>query len=235
MPRKRKAHGRDKKTCTNEEVAQISVVVNTAVDEPDKEDIAAAPTTDQRRTLALFLDFKEMFLQGEALRRMLHYFTCNCSACDQDNLTDVALKMLCTPLDMRLTKVGLNPFKDNYMFTLPYSEMTNDQKSFICKSVTKDIAFSRSVSMLANMNGGVCMRLHTQQNENVFMPQELLMRALVDCFLLDVTSHTPHTRWLIFTIVLQRIMSQTQLERSVVQRVSEYALQLRHDMSSHVA
>ena len=78
------------------------------------------------------------------------------------------------------------------------------------------------------------MCLNTADKDNVFMPEEMLMRALVECILMDVVSHTVHTRWLIFTIVLQRVMSKTQLERSAVQRISAYAIQLRNEMSNHV-
>jgi hypothetical protein len=214
MPRKRKG--------------KVSVKVKNKQPDTVPDDERTQYNTDDQQTLALFIEFQTMFLEGEALRRMLHYFSCSCSECDQDNLTDVTLKMMCTPLDLRLTKVGLNPFKDNYMYTLPYSEMTKVQKNLICESVTKDIAFSRSVDVLANMNGGVCMRLKKHDKATVFIPQERLLRALADCVILDVVSHTAHTRWLIFTIVLQRVMSKTQLERSAVERVSVYAVNLRN-------
>ena len=229
MPAKRKAKSRAK----NQVKTESPEKQETEELKQETEEVKCAKSIDQQRTLSLFVGFQETFLQGEALRRMLHYFSCNCSECDQDNLTDIMLKMLCTPIDITLTKIGLNAFKDNYMLTLPYSEMTKQQKSFLCESVTKDIAFSRSVSVMANMNGGVCMRLYQIDKETVFIQQEILMRALVDCVLLDVVSHNVHTRWLIFTIVLQRIMSKTQLERSAVQRISDYALQLRNDTTNH--
>ena len=103
MPVKRKAKSRAKNKVKTESPEKQE----TEELKQETEEVKCAKSIDQQRTLSLFVGFQETFLQGEALRRMLHYFSCNCSECDQDNLTDIMLKMLCTPIDITLTKIGL--------------------------------------------------------------------------------------------------------------------------------
>lgn len=109
--------------------------------------------TDMRQTPKLFHvsfqkmeEFTRLFFQGEPLQRM---FSCLCNNLNrgmQYKICNVICSMLKTTICIRLTPVGLAPFRNDITMIMPYSMMDSRQLDFL-ERIISTASFDRHSSM----------------------------------------------------------------------------------------
>lgn len=88
-------------------------------------------------------EYVRLFFTGEALQRMFA-FVCNSSSRDvQYKISNVITSMLKTTLCIRLTPVGLAPFRNDITMVLPYSMMDRAQLDFL-DNITQQVTLNGS-------------------------------------------------------------------------------------------
>ena len=88
-------------------------------------------------------EFVRLFFTGEALQRM---FACMCNNSSRDvqyKISNIITSMLKTTLCIRITPVGLAPFRNDITMVFPYSIMDRAQLDFL-DNITQQISLNGS-------------------------------------------------------------------------------------------
>lgn len=166
--------------------------------------------------------FVDLFLRGEALRRVVSFF-CNAMV-DQvtDPITYTLCMMVSTPVHIMLTQVGVAPFRDKNTMVFPYRHMDEDQRYFLREFVLRA---ERETSgwMTSRQIGGGCVLGNSgcgQSTEQRLDPVEV-----IGAFCQGVFASTTHgedaERRGICNLFLQRVGAGVSLDRRVLMKVSD--------------
>ena len=142
--------------------------------------------------------FVRIFLHGEALQRMFAC-VCNNSNCDvQNKIGRIVSSISRTTLCIRLTPIGLAPFRNDITMVLPYSMMDRAQLDFL-GTIMDQAIFVASSSHPPPSAVGNSIRAMGIGNEvtHVEHPLERVCRASAraTCDMCDAGGGGDHARW----------------------------------------
>jgi hypothetical protein len=162
-------------------------------------------------------EFIEIFFKGDALQRIMAYFSNTCSAQFVDPITTIVVLMLKNPIQCAINEQGICPFKSYPIMTFPFSRMNAEQQSFISNI---QLVENHPLVSVHSLMGGGRMLLFYEQEQPYYISH---VGALVEICKASLShpNYEPEQRLQVCNIVLQRVSALVNISNSTLKNVNE--------------
>jgi hypothetical protein len=177
----------------------------------------------------------EQFFDEEGLQRILVYFSHQQQLGIDDALTNIVLTVMSSKVQLKMNKNGMFLF-DNALFIYPFNEMTDRQLACLQTLLQQtdeslkrlppclydDLGRLYGFSVTEHMGGSHTVNFNVPERFKISI--ESILRAVARATLSNGNAaYTITMRKHCFSVIMQRIMSLTTINRDVMVHINEYA------------